>query len=323
VLIPDSAHGTNPASSAACGYDVVTIKSGPDGVLTPASVAEAMDEDVAAIMLTNPNTLGLFETHIAEIAGIVHDRGGLVYCDGANQNALVGMARLGDMGVDVQHFNLHKTFTTPHGGGGPGSGPVAVKKILEPYLPTPVAVKKGDRYAWDFDRPRSIGKVKAFYGNFGMFVRAYTYIREMGAEGLRQVALRAVLNANYIRTQLEKDYFLPYKKVCMHECVFSDKLQQEHDVKTNDIAKRLMDYGYHPPTIYFPLVVPGALMIEPTETESLQTLDRFIKSMKEIARECREDPEIVRAAPHIPKVRRLDEVKAAREPKFVFIPTKK
>jgi glycine dehydrogenase subunit 2 len=323
VLIPDSAHGTNPASSAACGYDVVTIKSGPDGVLTPASVAEAMDEDVAAIMLTNPNTLGLFETHIAEIAGIVHDRGGLVYCDGANQNALVGMARLGDMGVDVQHFNLHKTFTTPHGGGGPGSGPVAVKKILEPYLPTPVAVKKGDRYAWDFDRPRSIGKVKAFYGNFGMFVRAYTYIREMGAEGLRQVALRAVLNANYIRTQLEKDYFLPYKKVCMHECVFSDKLQQEHDVKTNDIAKRLMDYGYHPPTIYFPLVVPGALMIEPTETESLQTLDRFIKSMKEIARECREDPEIVRAAPHVPKVRRLDEVKAAREPKFVFTPAKK
>jgi len=318
VLIPDSAHGTNPATATACGYETVTIKSGAKGVIDPATVAEAMDEDVAAIMLTNPNTLGLFESHIAEIAKVVHAKGGLVYCDGANQNAIVGMARLGDMGADVQHFNLHKTFTTPHGGGGPGSGPVAVKKILEPYLPVPVVEKTGGGYRFVENRPQSVGKVRSFYGNFGMLVRAYTYIREMGAEGLRQVALRAVLNANYIRTQLQDEYFLPFKTVCMHECVFSDKFQLEYGVKTHDIAKRLMDYGYHPPTVYFPLVVPGALMIEPTETESFQTLERFIKSMKEIARECREEPEVVREAPHIPKVRRLDEVKAAREPKFVY-----
>lgn len=320
VLIPDTAHGTNPASSSACGYEVVTIKSGAEGILTPEAVAEAMDEDVAAIMLTNPNTLGLFETHIAQIAKIVHDKGGLVYCDGANQNALVGMARLGDMGVDVQHFNLHKTFTTPHGGGGPGSGPVAVKKILEPFLPVPMVIKKGDRFDLDKDRPQSVGKVKGFYGNFGMLVRAYTYIREMGPEGLKQVALRAVLNANYLREKLAGDYHLAYSRTCMHECVFSDKLQQPYGVKTLDIAKRMMDYGYHPCTIYFPLVVPGALMIEPTETESLQTLDRFIASMKEISRECREDPTVVLEAPHIPKVRRLDEVKAAKEPKFVYRP---
>jgi len=318
VLIPDSAHGTNPATATACGYETVTIKSGAKGMIDPPTVAEAMTEDVAAIMLTNPNTLGLFETHIGEIAKIVHAKGGLVYCDGANQNAIVGMARLGDMGADVQHFNLHKTFTTPHGGGGPGSGPVAVKKILEPYLPVPVVEKTEQGYRFAGDRPQSVGKVRSFYGNFGMLVRAYTYIREMGAEGLRQVALRAVLNANYIRTQLQEDYFLPFKTVCMHECVFSDKFQQEFGVKTHDIAKRLMDYGYHPPTVYFPLVVPGALMIEPTETESFQTLERFIKSMKEIARECKEEPEVVREAPHIPKVRRLDEVKAAREPKFVY-----
>jgi glycine dehydrogenase subunit 2 len=320
VLIPDSAHGTNPASSALCGYEVVTLKSGPQGILTPETVAEAMDEETAAIMITNPNTLGLFEKHQEEISRIVHAKGGLVYCDGANQNALVGKARVGDMGVDVLHFNLHKTFTTPHGGGGPGAGPVAVKKILQPFLPVPWVVKRGDRYAFDHDRPQSVGKVKAFYGNFGMFVRAYTYIREMGAQGLRQVAERAVLNANYVRKKLTSDYHLAYDQVCMHECVFSDKWQNEFDVKTVHIAKRLMDYGYHPPTIYFPLVVPGALMVEPTETESLQTLDRFIWSMKEIARECRETPDVVQEAPHVPKVRRLDEVKAAKEPKFVFRP---
>lgn len=318
VLVPDTAHGTNPATCAACGYEVVTIKSGPQGILTPEAVRAAMDEDVAAIMITNPNTLGLFETHIAEIAKIVHDQGGLVYCDGANQNALVGMARLGDMGVDVQHFNLHKTFTTPHGGGGPGSGPVAVKKILEPFLPSPVIVKAAKGFQLDDRRPQSIGKVKGFYGNFGMLVRAYTYIREMGSEGLRQVALRAVLNANYLRVKLREDYHLAYPGTCMHECVFSDKLQQPHGVKTLDIAKRMMDYGYHPCTVYFPLVVPGALMMEPTETESLQTLDRYVASMKEIARECQEDPTVVLEAPHVPKVRRLDEVKAAKEPKFVF-----
>jgi len=322
ILIPDSAHGTNPASAAACGYKVVTLKTGADGVLTAEAVAQAMDEEVAGIMITNPNTLGLFESNIAEIAKIVHDKGGFVYCDGANQNALVGMARVGDMGVDVLHFNLHKTFTTPHGGGGPGSGAVAVKKILEPFLPIPVVVKRGEGFAWDFDRPQSVGKVKAFFGNFGMLVRAYTYIREMGAEGLRQVSQLAVLNANYIRKSLEGDYYLAYPQVCMHECVFSDKLQKKFGVTTADIAKRMMDYGYHPPTIYFPLVVAGALMVETTETESPQTLDRFIKAMKEIARECREEPEVVKEAPHVPKVRRLDEVKAAKEPKFVYVPKK-
>lgn len=320
VLIPDSAHGTNPASSALCGYEVVTLKSGSEGVLTPETVAEAMDEQVAAIMITNPNTLGLFEKHQAEISDIIHAKGGLVYGDGANQNALMGKARVGDMGVDVLHFNLHKTFTTPHGGGGPGSGPVAVKKILEPFLPTPLVVRRDDRFDFDYDRPQSIGKVKSFYGNFGMFVRAYTYIRELGAEGLKQVAQRAVLNANYLRIKLEKDFFLPYPQTCMHECVFSDKFQNENGVKTIHIAKRMMDYGYHPPTIYFPLVVHGAMMMEPTETESLQTLDRMIWSLKEIAKECRETPEIVQEAPHVPKVRRLDEVKAAKEPKFVYEP---
>lgn len=318
VLIPDSAHGTNPASSTACGYEVVTLKSGPEGVLIPQTVAEAMSEDVAALMITNPNTLGLFEKHIGEIAEIVHRKGGLVYCDGANLNALVGKARVGDMGMDVLHFNLHKTFTTPHGGGGPGSGPVGVKKILEPFLPVPTITKKEGGYAFDYDRPKTIGKLKAFYGNFGMFVRAYTYIREMGEEGLKQVAERAVLNANYIKSKLTEDYHLPYPQTCMHECVFSDKKQNEFGVKTINIAKRLMDYGYHPPTIYFPLVVAGAMMIEPTETESLQTLDRFIWSMKEIARECREDPKLLLEAPHVPKVRRLDEVKAARDPKYIY-----
>jgi glycine dehydrogenase subunit 2 len=322
ILVPDSAHGTNPASCAACGYEVVELKSGPDGILTPETVAAAMDEEVAAIMITNPNTLGLFETHMEQISRIVHDRGGLVYCDGANQNALVGKARVGDMGVDVLHFNLHKTFTTPHGGGGPGAGPVSVKKILEPYLPAPIVVKKSQGFGFDDDRLKSIGRVKAFYGNFGMFVRAYTYIREMGAEGLKQVAERAVLNANYIRKKLEDVYYLPYPQTCMHECVFTDKKQNAFGVKTVNIAKRLMDYGYHPPTIYFPLVVPGALMVEPTETESFQTLNRFIWSMREIARECEESPELVQEAPYIPKVRRLDEVRAAKEPRFIFKPQK-
>lgn len=318
VLIPDSAHGTNPASSAACGYEVITLKSSAKGVLDPESVREVMDEDVAALMVTNPNTLGLFETHIEEIAKIVHDKGGLVYCDGANQNALVGKSRVGDMGIDVLHFNLHKTFTTPHGGGGPGSGPVAVKKILEPFLPAPLVVKKEGRYSLDYERPQSVGRVKSFYGNFGMLVRAYTYIREMGAEGLKQVAERAVLNANYVRVKLQDDLHLPYPQTCMHEVVFSDKKQNAHDIKTMQLAKRLMDYGYHPPTVYFPLIVPGAMMIEPTETESLHTLDSFIAAFKMILRECEENPELVLNAPTVTHIRRLDEVRAAKQPKYVY-----
>ncbi|MFO1518417.1 MAG: aminomethyl-transferring glycine dehydrogenase subunit GcvPB [bacterium] len=320
ILIPDTAHGTNPASSAICNYEVVEIKSRDTGVLTPEAVAAVMDEDVAALMLTNPNTLGLFETHIREISEIVHAKGGLVYCDGANQNALLGQARVGDMGVDVLHFNLHKTFTTPHGGGGPGAGPVAVKKILEPYLPVPVIVKEGERYHLDYNRPQSVGKVRAFYGNFGMLLRAYTYIREMGPDGLKRVSEMAVANANYIRARLTPFYHLAYDQVCMHECVFSDKKQLVHGVKTMDIAKRLMDYGYHPPTVYFPLVVHGALMVEPTETESLETLSQFCDAMIEIAKECEANPDLVRSAPHLTHMGRLDEVRAVKEPKLTWKP---
>lgn len=318
ILIPDTAHGTNPASAALCNYQVVEIKSGKDGVLTPEDVAAVMDEEVAALMLTNPNTLGLFEKHIAEISKIVHAKGGLVYCDGANQNALLGQARVGDMGVDVLHFNLHKTFTTPHGGGGPGAGPVAVKKILEPYLPVPVIVKEGKQLSLDFNQPHSVGKVRAFFGNFGMLLRAYTYIREMGPDGLKKVSEMAVLNANYIKSKLQSHYHLPYKEICMHECIISDKRQQENGVKTMDIAKRLMDYGFHPPTVYFPLVVPGAMMIEPTETESKETLDEFCEAMIAIAGECQTNADKVRSAPHISHWSRLDEVRAVRKPRLTW-----
>lgn len=318
VLIPDSAHGTNPASCAACGYEVVTLKSSSTGVLDPETVRQAMDEDVAALMVTNPNTLGLFETHIQEITKIVHDQGGLVYCDGANQNALIGKARVGDMGIDVLHFNLHKTFTTPHGGGGPGSGPVAVKKILEPFLPTPVIAHKEGHYYFDKNRSQSVGRVKSFYGNFGMLIRAYTYIREMGAEGLKQVAERAVLNANYVRVKLQDDLHLPYPQICMHEVVFSDKKQSEVGIKTMQIAKRLIDYGYHPPTVYFPLIVAGALMIEPTETESLHTLDSFIAAFKQILEECEIKPRLILDAPEVTHIRRLDEVRAAKQPQYIY-----
>lgn len=318
IIIPDTAHGTNPASAALCNYKVVQIKSGKDGVITPEAVAEVMDEEVAALMLTNPNTLGLFEKNIAEIAKIVHDKGGLVYCDGANQNALLGNARVGDMGVDVLHFNLHKTFTTPHGGGGPGCGPVAVKKILEPYLPVPVIRREGDQFLLDENCPQSVGKVRAFFGNFGMMVRAYTYIREMGPEGLKGVSDMAVLNANYIKAKLKDHYHLAYEGTCMHESVFSDKKQQEFGVKTMDIAKRLMDYGFHPPTVYFPLVVPGALMIEPTETESLETIDLFCDAMIKIAEEAKANPDILHDAPHVTSHKKLDEVRAVKEQILVW-----
>lgn len=313
VIIPDTAHGTNPASSNLAGFQVVTIKEGK-GIISPDAVASVMDEDTAALMLTNPNTLGLFESNIKEIADIVHKKGGFVYCDGANLNAIMGIAKLGAMGVDVIQFNLHKTFSTPHGGGGPGSGPVGVKKFLEPYLPVPRIVKKGKRFNLDFNHEHSIGRLRAFYGNFAVMLKAYGYIKAMGAEGLKKASEMAVLNANYIKERLKPYYHLPFDETCMHECVFSDKLQSEKDVHTLDIAKRLMDYGFHPPTIYFPLVVSGAIMIEPTETESKETIDRFIDAMIAIANEARENPEIVRNAPHTTKVKRLDEVRAVKNP---------
>jgi glycine dehydrogenase subunit 2 len=320
IIIPDSAHGTNPASSALCGYRVVPAKEGPRGVVEPKAVAEVMDDEVAAIMMTNPNTLGLFEDHIIEVAKIVHAKGGQVYCDGANLNSVMGISRPGDWGVDVIQINLHKTFSTPHGGGGPGAGPVALKKHLAPFLPVPTVEKKGARFTLDFKRPKSIGKVRAFAASFGVMVRAYTYIRAMGPTGLRRAAEIAVLNANYILSQLRGVYDLPYDRHCMHECVFSDALQSRTDIHTLDIAKRLIDYGFHPPTIYFPLIVKGALMIEPTETESKETLDQFIAAMKRIAQEARENPDLLRSAPHHPKVTRMNEVKAAREPNLRWRP---
>lgn len=321
VLVPDSAHGTNPASSTLCGYAVVPLKSGPRGIVEPSTVASAMDEEVACIMITNPNTLGLFEEHILEIAEIVHARGGQVYCDGANLNALLGVARPGDMGVDALQFNLHKTFSTPHGGGGPGAGPVGIKAHLAPFRPIPTVERKGDRFFLEDDLPQSIGKVRSFYGNFGTMVRAYAYIRALGPSGLRKVAERAVINANYILSQLKGTYHLPYDRFCKHEVIFTDAYQQPHGISTMDLAKRLIDYGFHPPTIYFPLIVKGALMIEPTETESKETLDRFIEAMKEIAKEAEEDPERLHQAPHTPKVTRLDEVRAARQPNLRWRPT--
>ncbi|MBD3305003.1 aminotransferase class V-fold PLP-dependent enzyme [candidate division KSB3 bacterium] len=318
VIIPDSAHGTNPASCTLCGYTTVGVASGADGCADPQAIADVMDEEVAALMITNPNTLGLFEANIAEISEIVHAKGGLVYGDGANLNALLGRTRPGDMGIDVMHFNLHKTFSTPHGGGGPGSGPVAIKDKLVPFMPIPTPEVKDGTYYLDTNRPQSIGKVRAFYGNFGMMVRAYAYILAMGAAGLKQVADTAVINANYLRAQLQDTYHLAYKKVCKHECVFSDKWQTQYDVTTMDIVKRLMDYGFHPPTVYFPLIVHGALMIEPTETESKETLDEFIAAMKAIAKEAQDDPDLLKSAPHTPKVRRLDETTAARKPRLRY-----
>lgn len=315
VIIPDTAHGTNPASAHLAGFDVTPVKVGPEGILTLSAVMEVLDDDVAAIMLTNPNTLGLFESHIKEIADALHERGGLMYCDGANLNALMGIARLGDMGVDVVHINLHKTFSSPHGGGGPGSGPVGVIKELEPYLPVPRIVKRGETFTLDEKQPLSIGRLNAFYGNFSVMVRAYAYIRRLGPEGLHRVSETAILNANYIRAGLKERFELPFDHVpCMHECVFSDKLQGEHGISTLDVAKRLMDYGYHPPTIYFPTVVHGAMMIEPTETESLETLDNFISTMISIADEAESSPELIRDAPHNTIVGRVDEARAVKKP---------
>ena len=315
VLIPDTAHGTNPATAALCGYEVVPIASGPEGVLDLETVAAAMSDDVAALMVTNPNTLGLFESSIVEICQLVHERGGLVYCDGANLNALLGIARPGDLGIDVMHFNLHKTFSTPHGGGGPGAGPVGVTKELAPFLPLPVVVQEGESYRLCFERPHSIGRLKAFYGNFGVLVRAWAYIRSLGADGLKLASQMAVLNANYIRARLEGVFHLPYPGRSLHEVVFSDR-KLAGDCHTLDLAKRLIDYGYHPPTIYFPLVVKGAIMIEPTETESLETLDEFCEAMLQIAQEAVDQPELLLQAPMRTRVRRMDETAAARKPRL-------
>ena len=322
ILIPDSAHGTNPATAATVGYAVENLKSDARGMVDVAALAAQMNEDVAALMLTNPNTLGVFEQDIAKIADLMHAKGGLLYMDGANMNARVGKVRPGDFGVDLMHLNLHKTFSTPHGGGWPGSGPVAVKKILEPFLPKPVLITKADgTLGFEYDRPQSVGRVRAFYGNFGMFIRALAYTLANGPDGLRQTTEDAVLNANYIRKGLEGAYDLPYSTPSMHEVVFSDKLQGKKGVHTMDIAKRLIDYGFHPYTTAFPLIVPGALMIEPTESESTEEMDLFIEAMRSIAQEVEEDPEMVLAAPHTTRVSRLDEVAAARKPVLRWKPS--
>ena len=365
ILIPDSAHGTNPATAAIVGYSVENLKSNADGGIDLEALARQVTDDTAALMLTNPSTLGVFENQIHKIADILHAKGALLYMDGANMNALVGKVRPGDFGVDVMHLNLHKTFSTPHGGGGPGSGPVACKAFLEPFLPIPILVRGsgsdscadangwesqggdpgpdgcpplfrapmlkpdgepigdtdplplhpfGGPLHWEYNRPQSVGRVRAFYGNTGMFIRALAYILANGPDGLRQTTEDAVLNANYIRNKLEDLYDLPYHTPSMHEVVFSDKRQVAHGVKTGDIAKRLIDYGFHPYTVSFPLIVHGALMIEPTESESREELDLFIEAMRSIAREVEENPELVKSAPHSTRVSRLDEVQAARKP---------
>ena len=314
ILIPDSAHGTNPATAAIAGYVVENVKSTDTGVLDLEALARAADGDVAALMVTNPNTLGVFEENIVQAAEILHAKGAMLYMDGANMNALVGIARPGDFGVDVMHLNLHKTFSTPHGGGGPGAGPVAVKKALEPFLPTPRLKRVRGKWAWDFKRKRSIGRVRAFYGNFGVLVRALAYILVHGGPGLRNATVDAVLNAVYIRKQLEPYFDLPYPAPNMHEVVFSDERQAKLGVRTGDLAKRLIDYGFHPYTVSFPMIVHGALMIEPTETEGKLELDQFIDAMISIAKEVETDPELVKQAPHSTRTSRVDEVAAARKP---------
>jgi glycine dehydrogenase subunit 2 len=323
VLIPDSAHGTNPASCTLNGFETVPVPA-QSGLVDPADLMRAIEQaggEIAALMITNPNTIGFYEKEIPKLCQIVHDKGGLVYGDGANMNAVLGRARPGDVGVDVIQYNLHKTFTTPHGGGGPGSGPVAFKSHLEPFQPTPVVRADGGRFVVDFDRPQSIGRVRSFFGNFGMMVRAYTYIRELGPKGLRDVTNMAVLNANYLAVLLRDHYPLAFDHPPMHEAVFTDReVEAKTGVKTLDIAKRLIDYGFHPPTVYFPLVVKGALMIEPTETETKQTLDAFAEAMIAIRKEADENPELVKLAPHNTRVGRLDEARAARKPQLRYRP---
>ncbi|MDF1544830.1 MAG: aminomethyl-transferring glycine dehydrogenase subunit GcvPB [bacterium] len=313
IIIPDSAHGTNPASVSSVGYETIQIKSNEQGIIAPESVAEIMDESVAGMMLTNPNTLGIFESHCKEIAEIVHACGGLMYMDGANLNANMGIFRPGDVGFDMMHFNLHKTMSTPHGGGGPGAGAIGVTSELGKYLPFPV-LEKNDRNElfFNYDRPHSIGRLHSFFGNFGNMVRAFAYIRTLGGKGIRRVSENAVLNANYLKESLKDAFDLPYEGHCMHEFVLSGNRQKKKGVKTLDMAKRMLDFGIHPPTVYFPLIVQEAMMIEPTETETKETLDDFIEIMKQIAREVEESPETVTAAPHSTVVKRLDEAGAVR-----------
>jgi glycine dehydrogenase subunit 2 len=322
LLIPDSAHGTNPATASMAGYAVENIKSNSLGMIDVDQLARAVDEDVAALMLTNPNTLGIFEEHITRIAEILHAKGAQLYMDGANMNALVGIARPGDFGADVMHLNLHKTFSTPHGGGGPGSGPVAVKRHLIPFLPKPRMTRLDDSWSWDYDRPQSIGRVRAFHGNVGMHIRALAYIMAHGGDGLRNATLDAVLNSNYLRVLLAPYYDLPHQSPTLHECVFSDARQAKRGVRTGDIAKRLIDYGFHPYTVSFPLIVPGAMMIEPTETEGKAELDLFVDALISIAKEIEETPDLVLTAPHDTRTSRVDEVAAARKPVLRWKPAK-
>jgi glycine dehydrogenase subunit 2 len=312
VLVPDSAHGTNPASAALAGFETVTVKSGPDGLVDLADLQSKLGPDTAVFMITNPNTLGLFEKNIKTITAMLHDVGGLVYLDGANMNAILGITRPGDFGADMQHYNVHKTFTGPHGGGGPGSGPITVRDFLAPYLPAPIVVKDGDRFNLDHDRPKSIGRVRSFFGTLGILFRGYCYIRTLGNTGLRECSEQAVLNANYLRSRVAEGYDVPHDGPCMHEFVASARsLLKEKKIRAMDICKRLLDFGYHAPTVYFPLVVPEALMMEPTETESRETLDQFADVLLKIKDE---DAELLRTAPHTHIISRADEVKAAKEP---------
>ncbi|MBI4295107.1 MAG: aminomethyl-transferring glycine dehydrogenase subunit GcvPB [Chloroflexi bacterium] len=322
VLVPDTAHGTNAATVAMCGFQQMTVKSNRQGDIDLDSLRSQLSDRVAALMLTIPNTLGLFDRNILGISRLVHDCGALLYCDGANQNAVIGRTKMGELGFDIIQLNLHKTFSTPHGGGGPGAGPVCVKGFLKDFLPTPVVTHgTGEKAAYAFARPaKSIGRLGTFYGNFAVLVKAYAYIRTLGAAGLREVSDNAVINANYLMSKLRDDYHLPYDRHCLHEFVLSASQQKTKGVTALDVAKRLLDFGFHPPTIYFPLVVSEALMIEPTETESRETLDDFVSALKSIAKEAQENPEVLHSAPHSTPVRRLDEVGAARKPKLRWTP---